>query len=236
MVKYVEDTIPALALDKGTSVMVMQTACRTPGCVPLETAIAIIFPRPVKGASVMGELIPGVKESGAGGTFKTKVLLPLSEVTKDDVLDALPPGFNGGRKTWESMCLSLRDMVLGRIGGLVGAGDDLVEVEDRRLLAEYLRQSLTDYLVRDCKAPDLGTPFNIIKDTSFNEIDFDDIGKGDSKSNDNKISTDQTLTGKVVQGSISGKGNFILRRNISHSINDTSKSLGEEISVGLVVN
>lgn len=38
--------------------------------------------------------IEGLPES-SGGTFKTKILLPMSEVTKDDVLDALPPAFEG---------------------------------------------------------------------------------------------------------------------------------------------
>ena len=94
VVQYVESTIPDEALDMGTAVMVMQTACRTPGCVPLETAIAIVFPR-IPGSKK--EWIEGLKES-CGGTFKTKILLPLSEVTKDDVLDSLPPGFEGGRK------------------------------------------------------------------------------------------------------------------------------------------
>ncbi|EJK58227.1 hypothetical protein THAOC_21667, partial [Thalassiosira oceanica] len=36
--EYVESTIPEEALDKGTTVMVMQVTCRQPGCVPLETA------------------------------------------------------------------------------------------------------------------------------------------------------------------------------------------------------
>lgn len=86
--RFIEETIPEEALDFGTSVMVMQTVCKTPGCVPLETSVIIVFPKDGK------EHIDGLPES-CGGTFKTKILLPLSEVTKDDVLDALPPSFKG---------------------------------------------------------------------------------------------------------------------------------------------
>lgn len=88
VVRYIEATIPEDALDMGTSVMVMQTVCQTPGCVPLETSVIIVFPKDGK------EHIEGLSES-CGGTFKTKILLPMSEVTKDDVLDALPPAFEG---------------------------------------------------------------------------------------------------------------------------------------------
>lgn len=226
VVKYVEDTIPEEALDMGTSVMVMQTACRTPGCVPLETAIAIIFPRPLKGSNSIKELVPGVKESGTGGSFKTKVLLPLSEVTKDDVLDALPPGFNGGRKTWENTCLSLRDLVIGRIGGLVGIGDEDAEIEDRRLLAEYLRQSLTDYLDRNCKAPELGMPFEDI--TCQEKIEKEHVGDVEGASSETMKKTNQVATGTIVKGTMSGGGNFVFRRAASNR--DT---LGGENTLGL---
>jgi hypothetical protein len=224
VVKYVEETIPEEALDMGTSVMVMQTACRTPGCVPLETAIAIIFPRPLKGSTSSKELVPGVKESGNGGSFKTKVLLPLSEVTKDDVLDALPPGFNGGRKTWENTCLSLRDLMIGRIGGLVGSGDTEAEIEDRRLLAEYLRQSLTDYLARNCKAPELGMPFlDLINKDEFEERI--DSHKEDTPS-ESMDDTDQIVTGKVVKGTMTGGGNFVFRRaNTNQNISGGKNTL-----------
>ena len=88
VVQYIENTIPDDALDMGTSVMVMQTVCKTPGCVPLETSVIVVFPK--DGI----EHISGLPES-CGGTFKTKILLPLSEVTEEDVFDALPPAFKG---------------------------------------------------------------------------------------------------------------------------------------------
>lgn len=46
VIEYVESTIPEDALDLGTTVMAMQVSCRQPGCVPLETAITIVFPKP----------------------------------------------------------------------------------------------------------------------------------------------------------------------------------------------
>ena len=162
VVGYIENTIPEFALDMGTSVMVMQTKCKTPGCVPLETSVVIVFPR--DGTQYM----EGVKES-QGGTFKTTILLPLSEVTLDDVLDSLPPQFEGGRKTWEKTCLTLRDFVLGRIGGTVGIGETGSEKEDRQVLSHYLIACLEDYVKSGCQAPKLGMPFPNERSTSLNE-------------------------------------------------------------------
>ena len=71
IVQYVESTIPEDALDKGTSVMVMQVACRAPGCVPLETAVVIVFPK------LGEELLKDLPES-CGGSFKTKILMPMA--------------------------------------------------------------------------------------------------------------------------------------------------------------
>jgi len=218
VVNYIEATIPESLLDLGTSVMVMQTACRTPGCVPLETAIAIVFPR-IK--SRKGEqLLPGIKESD-GGTYKAKVLMPLKEVTNDDVLDALPPAFQGGRKTWESTCFAVRDLVFGRIGGLVGSGDLEGEVDDRRVLANYLRLALDDYLERGCVAPVLGQAFDKL-DLNLNKEDVDANVDGDGDAgvdNSNSIGNDSNGINsnvgpgaEVVQGSMKGTGNFVIRR------------------------
>merc|ERR1719223_1739238 len=118
--------------------------------------------------------------------------MPLADVTKDDVLDALPPGFEGGRKTWERTCLAARDIVLGRIGGLVGSGDTDIEVEERRTLAEYLRRSLDDYLNAECIAPELGMPFPT----------------GDTNSSLPGTGTNHN----VVKGAMEGNGNFVIRR------------------------
>lgn len=207
VVNYIEATIPESLLDLGTSVMVMQTACRTPGCVPLETAIAIVFPR-IKHRKGE-ELLPGIKESD-GGTYKAKVLLPLAQVTNDDVLDALPPAFQGGRKTWESTCFTVRDLVFGRIGGLVGSGNEEGEVDDRRVLAQYLRMALDDYLERDCVAPVLGQPFDKLDLKTEANVDVN-VDNSNSIGNDNNGSNDGPGT-EVVFGSMIGTGNFVIRR------------------------
>mmetsp|Transcript_10572 Transcript_10572/g.22929 ORF Transcript_10572/g.22929 Transcript_10572/m.22929 type:complete len:173 (+) Transcript_10572:165-683(+) len=150
VVSFVESTIPEDALDLGTMVMAMEVSCKAPGCVPLETVVTIVFPR-----GQTKELIPGLPESGSGGNYKTKILMPLSEVTKDDVLDALPPEFEGGRRTMESLCLRARDVMLGQIGQIMGEED----LDGRILMAEYLTTCLKDYVDRDCVAPDVGETF-----------------------------------------------------------------------------
>mmetsp|Transcript_21669 Transcript_21669/g.26836 ORF Transcript_21669/g.26836 Transcript_21669/m.26836 type:complete len:274 (-) Transcript_21669:76-897(-) len=157
VVQYVEDTIPPSVLDAGTNVMAMQISCKQPGCVPLETAIAIIFPRLNK------RLMDGLEESN-GGTFKTKILMPMSQVTKDDVLEALPADFIGGKRTIESLCLKIRDVTLGQIGQIM---DD---AKGRRQLVDYLMSALEDYKERDCVAPEIGKPFPPLEKKPANDV------------------------------------------------------------------
>lgn len=217
VVEYVESTIPETALDLGTSVMVMEVQCRTPGCVPIETAIAIVFPR-----NCEGELIPGVKESGLGTTHKTKILMPLASVTKDDVLDALPPAFEGGRKTWESTCLSSRDFLLGRIGGMIGIDDTDFVVEERRTLALYLKQCLEDYIRNDCVAPEIGKPF--ADEVETKKVVTPEQQIDESKNFDIDGSDVAKTNGvDILQGSIKGDGNFVIRRTLD--TDDLKKNL-----------
>jgi hypothetical protein len=168
VVEWVESTIPESALELGTSVMVMQVSCREPGCVPLETVVTIVFPRPRAAVRPRGggppsptpsfprPLVPGVEESRIGGSFKARILMPMSDVTREDVLDALPPSFEGGRRTRESISLKARDMTLSQIGQLVGNDDTIDCVDMRRNVAEYLRDCLGEYIARGCKAPEWG--------------------------------------------------------------------------------
>lgn len=150
VIQYVEECISEDVLDLGTTVMAMQVTCKAPGCVPLETAICIVFPR-ISGSE---EMIPGLAQSKSGGTLKTKVLMPMVEVTKEDVLDALPPPL--GRRTVEKLCVQARDVMLAQITQLMGDDDDF---EGRKLMALYLRESLDEYMKRDCVAPEYGEPF-----------------------------------------------------------------------------
>jgi len=148
VVEYVEATIPEDVLDLGVNVMAMQVSCKAPGCVPLETAIVIVFPASDQ------ELLPGLPES-AGGSYKTKVLKPMSAVEKDDVLEALPSAFLGGQRSMERLCLQARDVMLGQITQLFGDEDET----GRKLLAQYLQQSLQTYIDRGCEPPEWGEEF-----------------------------------------------------------------------------
>ncbi len=153
--EYVESTLPKHALENGTNVMVMQTSCNTPGCVPLETSVIIVFPSDTDNT----QYIQGLPQS-CGGSFRTKILLPLNDVTLDDVLDSLPPCFEGGRKTLGNTCVKLRDLLLCKIGQTVGHGDSNDEVQDRKLIADYLIASLHDYVANGCNVPSIGLPFS----------------------------------------------------------------------------
>lgn len=150
IVDYIEETIPDDVLDMGVNVMAMQVNCKAPGCVPIETAIVMIFP------ASKTELLPGLPES-AGGSYKTKVLKPMSAVSREDVLEALPPSFIGGKRSMERLCLQARDVMLGQVTQLFGDTD----VAGRRLMAEYLQSSLQEYMDRDCEPPVWGEEFPV---------------------------------------------------------------------------
>jgi hypothetical protein len=150
IVEYVESTLSREILDSGTSVMAMQVSCKTPGCSPLETVVVVVFPRPY------GSVVDVASAEGEG-TFKTTILKPMVDVTKDDVLDALPPErFAGGRKTVERQCYFIRDMMFNHIEKFYPNDDK----QGKILMAYYLRQSLQEYVAAGCVAPEFGQPFS----------------------------------------------------------------------------
>ncbi|KAL7541341.1 hypothetical protein ACHAWF_006915 [Thalassiosira exigua] len=227
VIEYIESTIPEKALDLGTSVMVMQVSCREPGCVPLETAITIVFPKPPKKRNKQSRdkqnetpaypepLIPNLEESRIGGSFKTRILKPLSDVTLDDVLDALPPAFEGGRRTTESLCLKARDMTFAQIGQLVGNDDTSDGKEGRRLVADYLKACLEEYIERGCVAPEWGEPFAPL-DGEEKKEDVPQTGdKNDSGVKEAQIDKQSTSENEGTEkSSIWGEGNFVFRRPV----------------------
>jgi hypothetical protein len=154
VVEYVESTIPDPLLDAGVNVMAMQIQCKTPGCVPIETAIIVIFPR----NDTDEELLVGLPESANGGSYKTKVLKPLSDVTREDVLAALPPAFKGGTRTLEKLCIQARDVMFGQITQLFGDSDDQ-DITGRQLMVQYLQESLQRYIENQYVPPAWGEPF-----------------------------------------------------------------------------
>lgn len=177
IIQFVEDTIPEEVLDLGTSVLVMQVSCKAPGCVPLETVITIVFPS-------KESVLPGLVLNKHQASFQTKILMPMADVTKDDVLEALPPAFEGGRQTAERLGLRARDVMLAQITQLFD------EKESRKLLAEYLRQSLQEYMDRDCEAPEYGQPFPELLST--NDVDANPHRDGDD------LQTITRTTGNIV--------------------------------------
>jgi len=229
VVQWVEATMPEEILDLGTNVMVMQVSCQAIGCVPLETRILILFPKQHQ-QSTAAELIPGIPESKNGGTFQTNILKPLNEVTKDDVLDALPPGFDGGRYSLAKVYRRARDIMLGQItqvygssntttdattttensstlfGGTTNTNKASVEEEQALLqqrldMAKYLQTCLQEYIHRQGQVPPEGQDYE----------NDDDEATTTTTDNDTKP--------------IASSGNIVLRRPIDEETNDTTPNV-----------
>jgi hypothetical protein len=194
VVEYVESTIPENVLDLGVNVMAMQVNCTAPGCVPIETAVIIIFPK----LNDKKELLPGLPESAIGGSYKTKILKPLAEVTKEDVLDALPPAFMGGTKSIEKLCYQIRDNLFAQITQLFDDNNNIVSIgganesttiaEDgngasmvtggqhpRLLVAKYIQECLQQYINHNCIPPEFGQPYpdDVNSDTTGGMVNTD---------------------------------------------------------------
>lgn len=209
--------------------MVMQKTCNIPGCVPLETAIAIVFPRPFsssKAAAANKEikpLIPDLPES-AGGTYKTNILKPLSEVVQDDILDALPPEL-GGRRDPVKRAFQVRDEMFGRMQQTVQ------DKEGLEILAEFLIASLKEYVGNGCVAPELGMPFenfgtaaeeandgNKISATN-NTVQVNETSPSPLRLEGNGVGNapiEATSAPKPVVDLTNGKGNFVFTRVIDN--------------------
>lgn len=235
IVEMVEACIPESVLDMGTMVMVMQVSCKAPGCVPLETAIIIVFPQHAN----QTELLPGLPESGSGGNYKTKILKPMVEVTQNDVYEALPPAFKGGKRSIEKLCIQTRDIMLGQITQLF-ADDD---IKGRNLMAKYLQQSLQEYIDRDCNPPEWGEPFSPLllldeKKTNGNEemtqnnvdkkILLSSVIKNETataKTNDkNKTTENEGLSSTATAAGVTKTGNFVFKRPVDDDDDDNDKS------------
>jgi len=137
IVAAIESRIPEDALDMGTNVMVMQVSCTDPGCVPLETAIIIVF------AKSTTELVNGLAES-AGGSYKTKILMPLAEVTDDDIAAALPPAL-GGTRTPASVATRIQEVLIAQLEQQCNSPTERTEV------TRLVQQALEKYEANGCK-------------------------------------------------------------------------------------
>jgi hypothetical protein len=240
IVDRIEKTMPEEALDMGTTVMVMQVSCKAPGCVPLETAVIIIFPKCGGGDNnnnETAELIPGLPES-MGGSYKTKILKPMADVTEDDILDSLPPAFEGGTRTMEKVCMYARDVMIGQITQLFGddTNDDSA-VKDRTIMANFLQSCLQDYLANGCKPPEEGEPFiitsnndantNTNNNNNNNNNKFVDDGiteeeKKDEPSSNEEIKEETKQQQQPRKNTIPSKGNIVIRRVIDDTATATT--------------
>lgn len=211
VVEYVEACIPEDALDLGTMVMVMQVSCKAPGCVPLETAVVIVFPK----LGTDQELIPGLPQS-VGGNYKTKVLKPMAEVTQDDIWEALPPEFLGGKRSVENLCIQARDVMLGQITQLF-ADDDK---PGRLLMAEYLKECLKEYTERDCTPPEWGEAFPPLVGDTGSSGDTGSIAQKGTADGTSTQATSQTPS--VPAAGVAKTGNFVFKRPVDDE--DTAPS------------
>ena len=220
VVAWVEETIPDDILDLGVNVMAMQVQCQSPGCVPLETAIIIVFPK-IGSKDNYQEVLPGLMES-RGGSYKTKVLKPMNDVTQQDVLEALPPQFQGGLRSMERLCLQARDVMLAQITQLFGE-DPHEYVEDRKLMAQYLQECLQHYVQAGCVPPAWGEAFaaepasTTTTTETASSLDQATAAHSDSSPKVN----DETTSGATAAASASssssafaGTGNLVFRRPV----------------------
>ena len=230
IVNKVESCMPMEIVDEGlVNVMVMQVTCRAPGCVPLETVVLIMF----AGATTNNKdkdtaptlMIPGLPESVPGGSYQTKILRPMANVTDQDVLEALPPTFEGGLRTAERMAVQARDVMLAQITQLLGDTAEQQQpdtdstnfsltstktttpaqeqkaqriLQDKRTMALYLQQALQDYLDRDCVAPDYGEPFPPLESSSPPTTTTEDEGTTAASQTPTTSTNDSTTTPSLV--------------------------------------
>ena len=231
IVDRIEKTMPEEALDMGTTVMVMQVSCKDLGCVPLETAVIIVFPN-----CGDEEVIPGLPESN-GGSYKTKILKPMADVTDDDILDNLPPVFEGGRRTMERVCLYARDVMIAQITQLFGDGSDDNDsaAKDRTTMALFLQSCLQDYIAGGCKPPPLGEPFINASATSKTDASLSDSTAKEEQ-------TEMSLQDKIQQPedsstlvtsttTIPSKGNVVIRRKMDDDTATKRKTNGTTTSI-----
>ena len=151
IISYVETLIPPSVLESGVLIMTMQVDSPVNGSM-LHTVISVVFPLPQYEGH---EFIPGIKESGEGGTYRTTIYRPLIDVTRDDVLDAFPEQFPGGRRTVERLSYRARDAAIAHLEQDFGEGN----ADAKRQVAQFVIDSLQRYLDLECVPPKMGTPF-----------------------------------------------------------------------------
>lgn len=221
----VKKAIPSAVLDLDVDVMVMEVECNMPGCVPVETAVIVVFPES------KSELLAGLPES-AGGSYKTKILKPSSFVTDQDVLEALPPPFIGGLRTPEKLSLKARDVMLAQIEQLYDDDD----ISGRKMMATYLMSTLQEYMDRGCVLP---PPAKTVKVSATEKANEQTIESKKMTKKQMALSSNSTLAGNItvrrpVDYYLSGeessnqitnkKGNLVLRRPVDSGMTPKSET------------
>mmetsp|Transcript_30040 Transcript_30040/g.72949 ORF Transcript_30040/g.72949 Transcript_30040/m.72949 type:complete len:158 (+) Transcript_30040:252-725(+) len=152
----------------------------------------------------------------------------MADVEDDDILDALPPAFEGGRRTMEKLCLYARDVMIGQITQLFGDGSDNFSndpnsIQDRQAMAEYLQMCLKDYIDRNCQPPEEGQAFSPITNNDSveepKEMKVHGDGETDAEANSKPTSASTTTT---TTSSIPKTGNIVIRRVVDNGGNGTS--------------
>ena len=154
IIKYVEQLVPPSVLEAGALIMVMQVDSPGVNGSMYHTVVSVVFPLP---AYEGHQFIGGIKESGEGGTYRTTIYRPIIDVTRDDVLDAFPEAFPGGRRTIERLSYRARDVAVAHLEQDFGEGN----ADSKREVAQFVIDSLQTYLERDCVPPPIGKAFPI---------------------------------------------------------------------------
>ncbi|GKY95932.1 hypothetical protein MPSEU_000553800 [Mayamaea pseudoterrestris] len=247
VVDWVEASMPESILDVGTSTMVMQVSCNEIGCVPLETVIIVVFPNAASECDELNVFLSDLYPSMAAGassdnnkttaattttpsnattaalSYKTKILKPLAQVTQDDVLDALPPVFKGGRKSFRRQALQLRDATLAQ---LHQSSDD---VTSKKLLAQYLMTSLQQYLDRDCSLPAWGEEYDDVT-----KADMEGVVAVESTDAADAATASDVATTKQEEGTAaSSTENVVMKRPVDDKFIMSQSTVNESVSPSL---
>lgn len=143
----------------------------------------------------------------------------MADVTEDDILDNLPPQFEGGRRTMEKVCLYARDVMFAQITQLFGDGSDDANdggsaLKDRNAMALYLKACLDDYIAGGCKPPEFGEPMeglaSLPQQNGVATLPSDPIDTGTSQSSNDTPAT--TTLSSSTTTSIPTEGNVVIRR------------------------
>jgi len=101
-------------------------------------------------------------------------------------------------------------MTFAQIGQLMGNDDTRDSKEGRKLVAEYLKVCLDEYIERGCVPPEWGEQFT---DSDGDEKKYDIPQLEELEVTAKKDSVDDASNGNATIDDKWGKGNFVFRRS-----------------------